>query len=142
MPQPLYTIVVGCGRLGSLLAEGLSQQNHSVVAVDRDPASFDNLSAEFGGFRIAGDASELSVLREAKVDRADCVLAVTNRDAINLMVTQVAREIFQVPTAIARVFDPERESLYREFGITTISPVQLSADQFLTTLKTAEARQS
>ena len=131
MPSNMYIVVVGCGRLGSLLASQLSALGASVVVIDQDEASFDNLSSEFSGFQITGDAAELAVLREARTDKADVLLAVTEEDNINLMVAQVAQTVFDVSKVIARVFDPSREEVYREFGIDTISPTKLSADAFL-----------
>ena len=126
-----YIVVVGCGRLGSMLASRLSGQGNSVVVIDPYESSFDNLSSDFSGFQITGDASEIEILRSAKVDQADCVLAVTDKDNINLMVAQVARNVFGIGIVIARVFDPAREQIYRDFGIATISPTQLSVDAFM-----------
>ncbi|MGB7087374.1 MAG: TrkA family potassium uptake protein [Phormidesmis sp.] len=126
-----YIIIVGCGRLGSLLASSLSAQGHSVVAIDRREEAFEGLSAEFSGFRVVGDAAELATLHKAKADKADCLLAVTREDNVNLMVAQIGQVTFEIPTVLARVFDPGREAIYREFGIETISPTQLSADVFL-----------
>ncbi|MDY6936850.1 MAG: TrkA family potassium uptake protein [Cyanobacteriota bacterium] len=138
MAKSQYIVVVGCGRLGAILASQLSGRGNSIVAIDRDESNFSLLSSEFSGFRIVGDATELEVLRTAKVKDADCLLAVTDRDNVNLMVAQVAKEIFNVPRAIARVFDPAREAVYREFGIDTISPTQLAAEAFIEML--AEVR--
>lgn len=132
---PQYVVVVGCGRLGSLLAGLLSQGGSSVVVIDRDEASFEMLAPEFSGFRITGDAVEMEVLQAAKVHKAGCLLAVTEDDNVNLMVAQVAHEVFKVPRVMARVFDPRREAIYREFGIETVSPTKLSADFFLAALQ-------
>ncbi|MBE9119019.1 TrkA family potassium uptake protein [Lusitaniella coriacea LEGE 07157] len=131
MAKSQYIVVVGCGRLGSILASTLSDRGNSVVIVDTSEDAFNQLSAEFGGFKIAGDAVELAILKSAKADQADCLLAVTDRDNVNLMVAQVAKTIFGVPKVLARVFDPAREELYQEFGIATISPTKLSAEVFL-----------
>ncbi len=131
-----YIIVVGCGRLGAILAGQLSRLGCNVVVVDRDPAAFDNLSGEFSGFQISGDAAELVVLRQAKIDQADCLLAVTRHDNVNLMVAQVAKTVFQVPKVVARVFDPRQQEVYAQFGIETICPTQLSADALLRALQT------
>jgi trk system potassium uptake protein TrkA len=130
-----YVIIVGCGRLGSILANRLSRQGSSVVVIDRDEAAFDKLSSGFGGFRVTGDAAELEVLRQAKIDKADCLLAATPHDNLNLMVAQVAKTIFGVPKVLARLFDPSREEMYRQFGIETICPTDLSADAFLSALQ-------
>ena len=126
-----YIVIVGCGRLGSLLAGQLSAQGHSVVVIDQQEATFGNLSSEFSGFQVVGDAAEMATLRQAKADKADCLLAVTSEDNINLMVAQIAKTFFETPTVLARVFDPEREAIYQELEIDTISPTQLSADIFL-----------
>ncbi|EDX86858.1 TrkA-N domain superfamily [Synechococcus sp. PCC 7335] len=126
-----YIVIVGCGRLGSLLAGQLSSQGHSVVVIEQYEACLSNLSSEFSGFSVVGDAAELATLRQAKVDKADCLLAVTSEDNINLMVAQIARTVFEIPTVLARVFDPDREAIYQELEIDTISPTQLSADLFL-----------
>ena len=134
MPFSRYVIVVGCGRLGAMLASRLSSSGSSVMVVDEDEAAFDNLTTGFSGFRITGNAAELSVLRQAKIERADWLLATTSHDNVNLMVAQVAKVIFGVPTVVARVFDPSREDVYRQFGIETICPAKLSAEAFLDAL--------
>ena len=126
-----YIIVIGCGRLGSLLASQLSGAGHSVVAIDCNAQTFSSLSSEFSGFQIEGDATQIEVLERAKITQADCLIAATSEDNVNLMVAQVAKEIFRVQRTIARVFDPAREAIYREFGITTISPTQLAAEALL-----------
>ena len=130
-----YVIVVGCGRLGSLLANRLSSLGGSVVVIDREEAAFENLSTEFSGFRVTGDAAELAVLRQARIDKAKCLLAITSHDNVNLMVAQVAQTVFAVPQVMARINDPSREAVYREFGIETICPTNLSAAAFLSALR-------
>jgi trk system potassium uptake protein TrkA len=126
-----YIIVVGCGRLGSILANQLSRLGSSVVVIDRNQAAFGNLSTEFSGFQITGDAAELDVLRQAKIEKADCLLAVTPHDNVNLMVAQVAKKVFHVSKVVACVFDPSREAVYRKFGVETICPTALSSEAFL-----------
>jgi trk system potassium uptake protein TrkA len=118
-----------------MVANQLSSSGSNVVVVDRDEVSFNNLSTEFSGFRITGEAAELAVLRRAKIDKADCLLATTRHDSVNLMVAQVARTVYQVPKVIARVYDPSRQAVYHEFGIETICPTQLSAEMFLSVLR-------
>jgi trk system potassium uptake protein TrkA len=129
-----YTIIVGCGRLGSILANQLSRLGGNVVVVDRDEAAFKNLSVEFSGFQVTGDAAELAVLRRAGIEKADCLLATTRHDNVNLMVAQVARTVFGLSKVIARVFDPSRQAVYDQFEIETVCPTLLSADIFLETL--------
>jgi trk system potassium uptake protein len=129
-----YVVVVGAGRLGSILANRISRLGSSVVVVDRDERAFRNLDVDFSGFKVAGDAAEMAVLLRAGVDRADCVLAITPFDNVNLMVAQVAREMFDVERVIARNYDPAREVIYHEMGVETICPTQLAAGAFLDAL--------
>lgn len=125
-----YIIIVGCGRLGALLANQLSRAGHSLVVIDRRQESFAQLSPDFSGFQLHNDAAELEALRLAKIDRADCLLATTDNDNLNLMVAQIARFVFNVPTVIARAYDPAYESIYHELGIEIVSPTHLSGDAF------------
>ncbi|WP_305046821.1 potassium channel family protein [Geoalkalibacter sp.] len=121
-------VIVGCGRLGAGLAGRISLSGRSVVVIDRREDAFNLLPAEFSGFRILGDAVEHEVLREAHLAEARCLIAVTQKDTLNLMVAQVARLIFAVPRVLARVYDPRKDVFYQRFGIETISPTRLAAE--------------
>jgi len=131
MSASLFVLIVGSGRLGSYLANGLSRAGHGVVAIDSDESAFQDLTAEFSGFRIEGDATEIAVLRQARIERADLVLATTRDDGVNMMVAQIASKVFSVPRVIARLFDPKREVVYGRLGIETICPTTLAAELFL-----------
>lgn len=126
-----YIVIVGCGRLGSHLANHLSRTGNSVVVIDRDESTFNNLSPDFSGFRIHGDATQTAMLKEAKIDKGDVFIATTHEDNVNLMVAQVARKIFNVPQVLARVFDPRREKVYAQLDIDTICPTSIAAGMFL-----------
>ena len=142
MSKTRYIIVVGCGRLGSLLATRLSQEGHNVVAIDINEAKLANLPAEFSGFRLQQDATEVETLHQAKAHRADALIAATNNDNVNLMVAQLAQVIFHVPHVMARVFNPAREAIYGELGIEVICPTKLSAELFLESISTFAPRSS
>lgn len=134
MAKKLYILVVGCGRLGSLLANRLSKDGHEVVAIDRHESAFNKLSVDYSGYKIVGDASEQAVLRQANIENADVVFAASSEDNVNLMVAQIAKRIFEVKHVIARVDDSARENIFETFGIKTISPTGLTADAFLNTM--------
>ncbi len=128
---PANVVIVGCGRLGSLLASELSRMGSRVMVIDRNSSSFALLDIGFSGFRVTGDAVEMEVLQASNLTQADCLLTTTEKDTVNLMVAQVARVVFSVPLVLARVYDPKREILYRRFGIKTISPTSLTSHEFL-----------
>jgi len=124
-----YIIIIGCGRLGANLANTLSDNGGNVLIIDKNKESFRKLSPSFGGISLTGDATDLDVLQEAQFGKADVVVAVTNNDNVNIMAAQIAREQFQIQRVIARLYDPDREFVYREFGIDTICPAILSAKE-------------
>ena len=143
-PKPmkcLTILIVGCGRLGSHLAHQMSSEGHSVVVVDRDDTALSRLSTEvFSGYRVVGDAAEPAVLRRARVEGADLVIATTDDDNTNLMVALVARRVFEVPHVMARVYDPQREPMYRELGIDCVCPTLVAVDGFCALLERATGR--
>lgn len=134
MSQSKQVVIVGCGRLGSVLANHLSRAGHRVIVIDQRESTFDKLSVDFSGFKLIGNAVELHTLQEAKIEQADCLFATTTSDNTNLMVAQVAKNVFHIPRVVARVFDPTREQIYQGFGIETISPTRLATSAFLTVI--------
>ena len=121
-----YTVIIGCGRLGASLANAISDKEASVMMVDRDERAFRKLGTSYGGLTLTGDATDIAVLRSAEIERADTVVSVTNDDNTNIMVAQIARNVYHIPNVICRLYDPEREIVYKEFGIDTICPTVLS----------------
>ena len=124
-----YTIIVGCGRLGANLANTLSDEGESVLIMDETKDSFRRLASNYGGLSVVGNGTEFHQLKEAQIDSASAVIAVTNDDNTNIMVAQIAREVFNVKKVIARLHDPECEIVYQELGIDTICPAVLSAKE-------------
>lgn len=136
--KTLFVVVVGCGRLGSHLANLLSQDGHRVVVVDKDEGAFAKLATElYSGARIAGDASEPSVLRRARVAEADLLITATHEDNVNLMVALVAKRVLGVKSVMARVYDPAREELYHELGLETVCPTLIAGEAFFKLLNHA-----
>ena len=129
-----YVIIVGCGRLGASLANTLSDNDGNVLIMDTDSSSFRRLASNFGGLSVVGNGMDLDDLKNTDIRKASAVIAVTNHDNTNIMVAQLARDLFHVDKVIARLYDPERETVYQELGIETICPAILSAkevDKFL-----------
>lgn len=137
MPVNCFIVIVGCGRLGSYLANKLSKGGDSVVVIDSDERAFNNLSVEFSGFRVEGDATEMAVLKQAKTEKANVVMLTTENDNVNLMAAQMAKKIFGVKRVMARVYAPQLEEVFRPLGIETICPTTLVADMFLESLSRA-----
>jgi trk system potassium uptake protein TrkA len=122
-----YILIIGCGRIGSLLSNLLSKSGKSVVVIDKEENAFERLGQEFSGFMIEADAIEIDVLEQAKISNADAVIVSTSDDSTNMMIAQVAKHIYGVPNVIARVIDPSEIPVYESLEIDTISPTILTA---------------
>jgi len=114
-------VIVGCGRVGSFLAGLLDGGGHDVTIIDLDRAAFMHLPASFKGTTLMGNGTDLDLLRQADIPKADAFVALTQGDNRNLMAAQVAKQIFNVKQVIAKVNDPIRADLYRQRGIGTFS---------------------
>lgn len=123
----MYVIIVGCGRVGSELAKLLSGEGHNIVVIDKQQSSFDRLGSAFNGLTMAGNGFDLSLLKQAGIEKADVFCAVTNGDNTNLISAQVAKKIFKVPKVIARIYDPQRAHIYSALGLDIISGTMLFA---------------
>ncbi|MEF9962580.1 MAG: TrkA family potassium uptake protein [Erysipelotrichaceae bacterium] len=123
----LNVLIIGCGRLGATLANSLAQQNHNVTIVDKDGKAFRKLSDSFGGLTLEGNALDLAYLKEIHMEDYETIVCVTNNDNTNVMVAQIAKKIFHAKHVISRLYDPQRECVYKEYGIETICPAVLSA---------------
>lgn len=123
----MYIIIVGCGRVGSVLAGILSREGHDIVVIDSREARFKDLNSQFSGVTILGDGADINTLREARVERADILVIATGDDNSNLMSAQIAKKIFNVPRALVRVKDPLKIDVYREYDLEPVSATNLAA---------------
>jgi trk system potassium uptake protein len=127
--QSMYIIIAGCRKVGSNLAKTLAEEGHDVVVVDSDEKNFELLGSGFNGMTLAGMPIDEDVLRNAGVERADALAAVTDDDNMNAMISQVARGLFHVPDVVTRVYDPEREKVFRALGLQTLCPTMLAVER-------------
>lgn len=117
----MRAIVIGCGRMGSGLAEALARRSFQITVVDADAAAFERLGADFPVKRVVGVGFDRDVLLEAGIERADALAAVTASDDVNIVTARVARHIFHVPRVVARVYDPRKAAIYHKLGLQTVS---------------------
>ena len=127
----MHVVIMGCGRVGSTLAQELDNRGHSVAVIDQDPTSFRKLSPAFGGRTVAGIGFDRDRLIEAGIETADAFAAVSSGDNSNIISARVARETFKVPKVIARIYDPRRAEIYQRLGVETVASVAWTAQQMV-----------
>jgi len=116
----MRVVILGCGRVGSLLAGMFDRAGHEVVIIDKNADAFWRLDPTYGGEKITGMGMDEEILRRAGLDRAEAFIAVTNGDNTNVMAGQIAQRRFGVPRVIVRLYDPIRAQTYRKFNLETI----------------------
>jgi trk system potassium uptake protein TrkA len=136
----MIAIIVGCGRIGAELGYRLFKRGHDVSIIDNVPASFNNLPADFEGRVHEGDAINQDVLVRAGIEHCDVVAAVTNNDALNMIVSHVAKTEFNVSNIVARNYDPHVRDLFETFGIQVVSSTSWGSQRIEELMYHSEAR--
>ena len=123
----MLVLILGCGRVGARLANVLDGEGHDVRVIDGNADSFRRLAQDFKGQTIVGQGIDDDTLRRAGIEKADVFAAVTNDDNTNIMASQMAKVLHNVPKVITRIYDPIREETYQTLGLETVCPTALGA---------------
>ena len=136
----MHVIIAGCGRVGSHLSRALDSGGHDVVVIDKNELAFRRLGTSFGGRALQGIVFDRPTLEEAGIKKAQAFVAVTSGDNSNIVSARVAKERFNVPRVVARIYDPDRAAIYERLGISTIASARWTAEAVLRELLPAGDR--
>jgi len=125
----MRVIVFGCGRFGAKVAEVLDHHGHNVTVIAGDAEAFSRLPPGFRGKVAVGQGIDVDVLRNNGVEGADAFIALSDGDNTNVVASQIAKYVLNVPIVISQIKDPIREDTYQTLGIQTICPTRLGADR-------------
>jgi len=127
----MHVVIGGFGRVGRGLAHMLEREGHSVAVIDHSRAVFDEYDDDLKGVKLTGEVFDRETLIKAGIEKAGAFAAVTSGDNSNIVSARIARERFEVPTVVARIFDPRRAAIYERLGIPTITSVRWSSSQLV-----------
>jgi trk system potassium uptake protein TrkA len=127
----MRVMIIGCGRVGSVLANQLDEAGHQVVVLDRNQHAFRRLSEKFSGERRVGNGLVEEYVRPALQEKTDILFVMTDKDNVNLMIAQWVKQKFHVDRVIAEVHDSILAGLYKELGLETVSPTDLMLKELL-----------
>ena len=130
----MHVVIAGCGRVGSALARTLSADGHNVVVIDKNPRAFRRLGEDFTGKTQTGIVFDRDVLEAAGIRRAQAFVAVTSGDNSNVVSARTVKDRFGVDRVVARIYDPERASIYERLGLTTIASARWATEAILRSL--------
>ncbi len=140
----MFIVIVGCGRVGSSVARHLLRDGHDVSCLDEDPEAHARLELgldqsweDLGGQFTVGTALEIDALLEAGIEKANAFVASTDGDNTNIIIGQIAKKRFGVPTVVARILDPLRAEWYEHQGLHTICPTRVAIDMLVADIEAA-----
>ncbi|MGH2709515.1 MAG: potassium channel family protein, partial [Actinomycetota bacterium] len=127
----MHAVIVGCGRVGAELSDGLGHRGFTVSVIDKNPIAFEHLHPGFNGKTLVGPGFDRELLEDAGIREAEIFIAVTNGDNSNIVSARIAKEHYHVPKVAARIYDPRRAEIYERLGILTVATVAWTTDQIL-----------
>jgi trk system potassium uptake protein TrkA len=129
----LKIVILGAGQVGSTVAWSLAGEDNDITIVDTDSLKLKHLQAHLDIRTVHGHASHPKVLVRAGIEDADIVIAVTNKDEVNMAACQVAYTLYNTPTRIARIRSAEYTD-YKELFSREHTPIDvlISPEQLIT----------
>jgi trk system potassium uptake protein TrkA len=125
-------LIIGSGRLGSIIADRASARGENVIVLDEKESSFKKLDEAFTGFKVHGDATDITLLeQDCYIESVSEVVIVTGDDNTNLFLAHLCAEIYNVPRVYVRFDDPDKAILISGSpNVKAIYPSDLSANKF------------
>jgi trk system potassium uptake protein TrkA len=96
-------VILGAGQVGASVAEALASEANDITIVDQSREAIGDIADRLDVRTLVGNGALPSVLKNAGLDEADMLVAVTQSDAINLVACKIARRVFNVTTRVARL---------------------------------------
>jgi trk system potassium uptake protein TrkA len=128
----MYIIIVGGGKVGYYLAKTLAPEKHRIMLIEEDCQLCEKIACELidlGVGLIHGDGTDIKYLKDAEIEKADLLIAVTGHDQNNLVACQLAKNYFGVARTIARVNNPKNINVFKHLGVdSTVSSTAHIAD--------------
>lgn len=128
----LYIIIVGGGKVGYYLAKTLAPEKHQLMLIEEDFGLCNKIAGELSDLGVGlihGDGTDINFLKDAEIEHADILIAVTGHDQNNLVACQLAKNYFNVPRTIARVNNPKNIKVFKHLGVdSTVSSTAHIAD--------------
>lgn len=113
----MKSIIVGGGKIGYYLLKTLKERNRQVTLIERDRDTCGEIAEDIDADIIYGDGTDMEVLKEAGIEEAEIVAAVTGTDEENLVICQIAKASFNINKTIARINNPKNIPLFKALGV-------------------------
>ncbi|MGV8983178.1 potassium channel family protein [Clostridium sp.] len=113
----MRAVVVGGGKVGYYLVKALIEKKHHVTLIEKNAKTCKKIAEELNVDVICGDGSDVEVLKDANIEEAEVVAAVTGKDEENLVICQMAKVNFNINETIARINNPKNTAIFKALGV-------------------------
>ena len=125
----MKSIIIGGGKVGYYLVKTLNEKSYDIVLIERDNKNCKEIAEDIDVDIIYGDGTDIDVLRDAGIEDAEIVAAVTGADEENLVICEIAKTSFNISKTIARVNNPINMSMFKALGVDkTVCSTQVIAN--------------
>ena len=125
----MKSIIIGGGKIGFNLLKTLKDRGYNVTLVEIDEETCKKIAEDIDTDIICGDGTNLDVLKDAGINGADIIAAVTGNDEENLVVCQIAKKGFNIGKSIARINNPKNIPMFKALGVDqTVCSTEVIAD--------------
>ena len=134
----MKAVIIGCGRVGSSVAQLLAGEGWDITCVDDDETALARLGEWRGGF-VVGHGMELEVLDRAGAAAADAAVVSTDGDNSNIVIGQMLQRRYGIGCVVVRVLDPRRAEFYAERGLRTVCPTKTAIATLADVVRSCDA---
>lgn len=116
-------VIAGGGNIGYYLAKTLCEKNYGISVIDQNKKRcmmLDSMMKRKRNAVTCGDATDERILREAGIENADVLIAVTGQDQNNLVACMLAKRLFHVSRIVTRVNNPKNIRVFQAIGIDAV----------------------
>ncbi len=139
----MQILIVGCGNVGQTLVQQLSKEGHNITVIEEKQSVVQSVVNTYDVMGVVGNGASYSIMKDAGIESADLMIAVTDSDELNLLCCLIAKKAGNCHT-IARVRDPiykkEISFIKEELGLSmVINPEEAAANEAERLLKLPSA---
>lgn len=128
----MYVIIIGAGRVGKYLSKGLGR-SHEIVLIEEDKEKSQEAQKTMDVLVIHGDGTDIDVLEEAGIKKADALVGATGKDEVNLLTCLIAKKR-GVKATIARVGKLEYIDVFKGLGVDHVVSPEISGAEKISRL--------
>ena len=117
----MRVLIFCCGRLSANLVEDISRQDNQVTVLGDDRDRLERISSSLGvRVVLMSEPMMQDYLQEGSIDHCDVLLAMSSDDHQNILVSQIAKHIYNVPKVVCHLDSPQLQVMYAALGLDVI----------------------